>query len=148
MQVSGSHTPHMHPTMAGLKKYPDLYLREWAGKELGALRCSEAYLSTLGIVLGNMARADTHGAVLLLGTVNSFATRQTMRTLLDQLEAAGVVRRWPGAKKAVYAYRGQMPRNLGRDAESRYERMQREVEEKGFERYCASVGIYPADCPY
>lgn len=69
---------------------PDTLLREMAGSVLGAQRCSEAYLEALKVVLGNQAHAERRGYVLEMNLRVSFASPRTMRTIIDQMEEAGI----------------------------------------------------------
>jgi hypothetical protein len=64
-------------------------LREFAVETLGAKRCSANYLAALRIVLGNKADAQRKGYGLELNLRVSFATPRVMRTILDQMQAAG-----------------------------------------------------------
>jgi len=128
--------------------YPEAPLREWAAQLLGAQRCSTKYLAALRIVLGNMSRADRHGAVLQLTTTESFTSRRTMRTLLEQLATAGLVERWGDAPQGCYRYRGKHPGGRRGDAADQYNQLQREAEEADFRRYCKAIGVSEADCPY
>lgn len=128
--------------------YPEAPLREWAAQALGAQRCSEKYLAALRIVLGNMSRADRHGAMLQLTTTEEFATRQTMRTLLEQLTSAGLVERWGTHQQGCYRYRGKHPTGRRPTAEEHYNQMQRAAEDADFERYCIAIGITVDDCPH
>ena len=68
----------------------DALLREFARETLGAQRCSEQYLDTLRIVLGNQAEAERYGYVLEMNHRVSFAPRHVMRTIIDQMQAARV----------------------------------------------------------
>ena len=124
--------------------YPEALLREWAVDKLGAVRCSETYLAALRITLGNMARADRHGATLHLTADVPFASRQTMRTILGQLLGAGLVVSREAAGAVVYAYRGSTPT----DDSSPLERLYREAEDAAFNRYRQSVGLCVGAVPY
>ena len=128
--------------------YPADSLRDWAVQALGAKRCSPDYLAALAVVFGNMARADIHRVTLLLKTVVPYASRQTMRNLLEQLAAVGLIQRWTNPKLAVYAYRGSHGSKSGGTACDQYNRIQRQAEEADFQRYCGSLGIQPSECPY
>ncbi|CAN5331017.1 hypothetical protein BH09PSE5_BH09PSE5_06860 [soil metagenome] len=68
----------------------DGLLREFARETLGAVRCSEQYLDALRIVLGNQAAAELHGYTLEMNQRVSFAPQRVMRTIIDQMQAAGV----------------------------------------------------------
>lgn len=128
--------------------YPEVTLREWAAQTLGAQRCSKKYLAALRIVLGNMSRADRHGATLQLTTTEAFASRQTMRTLLDQLTTAQLVERWGDAPQGCYRYRGTHPMRRRPTAEDQYNQMQRAAEDADFQRYCKAISVSEDDCPY
>lgn len=68
----------------------DELLREFARDTLGAQRCSEQYLDALRVVLGNQADAERHGYVLEMNQRVSFAPARVMRTIIDQMHAAGI----------------------------------------------------------
>ena len=68
----------------------DALLREFARETLGATRCSEQYLDALRIVLGNQAEAEKYGYVLEMNQRVDFAPQRVMRTIIDQMQAAGV----------------------------------------------------------
>lgn len=65
-------------------------LREFAREALGAQRCSIQYLAALRIVLGNQAHAAHKGYPLEMNLRTSFATERVMRTIIDQMKAAGI----------------------------------------------------------
>lgn len=134
----------MRPAPECTGDYPEALLREWARDMLGAVRCSEDYLAALRIVLGNMARADRHGATLHLANDAPFATRQTMRTILRQLLDAGLVALRQARGAVVYAYQGQQPS----DDHGPLERLYREVEDAAFNRFRQRVGLCVGDVPY
>lgn len=140
--------PFMSPSATCPTGYSADGLKGWAAQVLGARRCSTKYLAALAIIFGNMARADLQGATLLLTTIAPYATRQTMRTILEQLSAAGLVKRWRNRKQAVYAYQGVTGLGSEEDAATRYNRIQRHAEEADAMRYSRDIGIQPADCPY
>lgn len=90
----------------------DELLREMARTTLGAVRCSEQYLDALRVVLGNQAEADRYGYVLELNQRVSFAPARVMRTIIDQMQAAGVtfgvlVSLGQGRTQVVQCYRGK-----------------------------------------
>ncbi len=116
-------------------------------QSLGVKRCSAAYLEALAVVLGNMARADAHGVNLILKTIVPWATRQTMRTLLEQLCEARWITRWRNPKQATYSYRGHSE-GPKEDSAAEYSRIQREAEEADFLRQMSALGIAPEDCLY
>lgn len=124
--------------------YPESLLREWATDTLGAVRCSRSYLAALRIVLGNIARADRHGATLHLTADVPFASRQTMRTILGQLLGAGLVTLRGAHGAVVHAYRGAAPT----DDHHPLERLYREAEDAAFNRYRQSLGLCVGDIPY
>lgn len=68
----------------------DALLREFARDTLGAQRCSEQYLDALRVVLGNQADAERHGYVLEMNQRVIFAPARVMRTIIDQMHAAGI----------------------------------------------------------
>jgi hypothetical protein len=65
-------------------------LREFARDTLGAKRCSATYLNALQIVLGNQADAEQKRYTLEMNRRVSFAPQRVMRTIIDQMQAAGV----------------------------------------------------------
>lgn len=134
----------MRPAPACTGDYPEALLREWAQEKLGAVRCRAEYLTALRIVLGNMARADRHGATLHLSADVPFATRATMRTILKQLHGAGLVTMRESRDGTVHIYQGHPPA----DDHAPLERLYREAEEAAFRRYRQSVGLCVGDVPY
>jgi hypothetical protein len=68
----------------------DDLLREFARGTLGAKRCSAQYLDALRIVLGNQADAERRGYVLEMNRRVSFAPERVLRTIIDQMQAAGI----------------------------------------------------------
>lgn len=128
--------------------YSEDGLRGWAMQALGAERCSIKYLAALAVIFGNMARADLHGTSLRLTTIVPNASRQTMRTILEQLCDAGIVRRERNPKRAVYRYEGVTGLDKDEDIASRYNLIQRYAEEADAMRYSRDIGIHPTDCPY
>lgn len=138
----------LRPDVSCPTDYPEATLREWAAQTLGVQRCSPKYLAALRIVLGNMSRADRHGAILQLTTIEPFTSRQTMRTLLGQLANAQLVERWGDAPQGCYRYRGKHPVGRRGAAADQYNQLQREAEEADFRCYCKAIGVSEADCPY
>ena len=65
-------------------------LRELARHTLHARRCRPQYLEALRIVLGNHAHAERNGYVLELNQRNEFAGDKVMRTIIGQMEKAGI----------------------------------------------------------
>ncbi len=65
-------------------------LKEYARDDLGAQRISEKYLDALRIVLGNQAHALRYGYDVEMNQRVSFATPKVMRTIVDQMAAAGI----------------------------------------------------------
>lgn len=65
-------------------------LRDFATETLGAQRCSPQYLAALRIVLGNQAHAERKGYPLEMNLRVAFATERVMRTIIDQMKAAGI----------------------------------------------------------
>ena len=68
----------------------DELLREFARETLGARRCSRQYLDTLRIILGNQADAEQKGYVLEMNQRVSFAPQRVVRTIIEQMRAAGI----------------------------------------------------------
>lgn len=147
------YTMQLRPDVTG--NYPEALLREWAQDELGAKRCSDDYLKALRVVLANVARADRHAASLELSATavcangeKPFATRQTLRTLLRQLVAAGLVKRREHGRYSTYIYSAKHNPDDSYKAEARLNRILRDAEDEEFRRYCASVGLRPEHVPY
>lgn len=65
-------------------------LRAFARDTLGAKRCSGQYLDVLRIILGNQADAEQKGYVLEMNQRAPFASPRVMRTIIEQMQAAGV----------------------------------------------------------
>jgi hypothetical protein len=87
----------------------DDLLREFATTELKAERLSKNYLNALRIILGNKAHAEKNEYKLQLNTRTSFASQRTMRTILGQMFAAGLLTQEPrylgnGRIQDVYFY--------------------------------------------
>lgn len=104
----------------------DDLLREYAREVLGAQRCSAQYLTTLRIVLGNQAHAERMGYPLEMNLRVSFAPERVMRTIIDQMKAAGIIEGVPvrlgqGRIQTVQRYTRKVfavaPRNLNPEAE-------------------------------
>lgn len=71
-------------------KVSDGLLREFARQTLKAQRISAAYLGSLRIVLGNQAVAERCGYILEMNRTVCFAPENTVRTIIDQMRAAGI----------------------------------------------------------
>ena len=63
---------------------------QFARETLGARRCSRQYLDTLRIILGNQADAEQKGYVLEMNQRVSFAPQRVVRTITEQMRAAGI----------------------------------------------------------
>lgn len=92
----------------------DEFLRDVAKQTLGALRCSQGYLDALRIVLGNQAHAELHGYLLEMNTRTTFASDKVMRTILRQMEEAGITFRKQvglghGRVQVMHCYRRRTP---------------------------------------
>lgn len=123
-------------------------LREIA-TSLGAKRCSVAYLEALRIILGNMAHADRLGVRLRLPLDVPFASERTMRTIITQMETAGMLRRdaWTDSLGRAHLSSVYWGRMEGRGERlDVYSRIQREQEEADFRRSMTALGIEAADC--
>ena len=68
----------------------DELLREFVREVLGAQGISAGYLDALRIVLGNQANAERLGYLLEMNIRTRFASERTMRTIIDQMSAAGI----------------------------------------------------------
>jgi len=136
--------------------YPVEVLKEWAQETLGIKRCAPGHLKALAIILSRMLHADLHGARIEFATIARYAGRQTLRTLLNQLCSAGLLRRSPDLKRATYFYWGRADQDKDQDqSQARNERgaalyvsIQREAEDVAFQRYVKRVGMSPDECPY
>lgn len=152
----------------------DDLLREFARVELKALRCSEQYLDALRVVLGNQADAERFGYVLEMNRRVPFAPQNIMRTIIDQMQAAGitfgkVVGLGSGRNQLVQCYASAPVRPVMNDstsdaaAASELERMDRQQEAAddapastankaqrvaAAQARMASTGITAADVPY
>lgn len=87
----------------------DALLREFARETLGAQRCSAQYIDALRVVLGNQQHADRFRYLLELNQRVSFASPNVMRTIIDQMQAAGItrgvtVKPGKGLKQVVQCY--------------------------------------------
>lgn len=92
----------------------DEFLRDVAKQTLGALRCSQGYLNALRIVLGNQAHSELHGYLLEMNTRTTFASDKVMRTILRQMEEAGITFRKQvslghGRVQVMHCYRRRTP---------------------------------------
>ena len=146
----------------------DGLLREFAQMELGAVRCSREYLGALRIVLGNQADAEQKGYLLELNVRVSFATTKTMRTILGQMQTAGILKGVPvglgtGRRQVVQTYgeglRGWLPDRTSRAvAEKHLGDIMRRAEEQSDTSAASMAGprrpaavpasIQPEDVPY
>jgi len=142
----------------------DDLLREFARDTLGAVRCSEQYLDALRVVLGNQAQAERYGYLLEMNTRVSFATGRTMRTIIDQLQAAGVsfgsaVGLGKGRRQVVQCFDGRVGRHRDPSAELEYRDRKQEAEDDARREAAEARGEFPkatavpacitdADVPY
>jgi hypothetical protein len=69
---------------------PEPLLREFAREVLKAQRLRAGYLKALRVVLGNQAHAERGGYTLEQNVRVDFATEREMRTIKDQMRAAGI----------------------------------------------------------
>jgi hypothetical protein len=65
-------------------------LRAFAQEDLKAQRLRAGYLEALRVVLGNQAHAERGGYTLEQNIRVDFATEREMRTINDQMRAAGI----------------------------------------------------------
>lgn len=141
----------MRPNPLHQSRCPEPLLRELATSTLSAKRCSTSYLSALRVILGSMALADRLGVRLKLPLDVTFASKQTMRTLIDQLDAAGLLVRegWTDSVGHAHVSHVYLARSGG-DAERSdlYSRIQREQEDLDFRQFMAELGVREEDCPY
>lgn len=86
--TSGNVGTRLRPYLAA--DIGDALLKECAQDALGAQRCSAQYLAALRIVLGNQAHAERRGYPLEMNLRVDFATERVMRTIIDQMKAAGI----------------------------------------------------------
>src|SRR3990167_1976683 len=71
---------------------PEPLLREFAREVLGAERIRVGYLEALRVVLGNQAQAERRGYTLEQNLRVDFATEREMRTINEQMRAAGITK--------------------------------------------------------
>ena len=120
----------------------DDLLREMARETFGAVRCSEQYLDALRIVLGNQADAERHGYTLEMNRRVDFAPEQVMRTIIDQMQAAGVcygsaVDLGQGRRQLVQCFAGKRSRHM--TSADELERMERQHEAADDARLAAAL---------
>ena len=125
-------------------------LRSFATDTLGAKRCSAGYLKALRHILGNQARADSTGTELDMNHRVTFATEQTMRTLIDQFSQAGITCKRtratsPQHSQIVTCYQGVFRRLMSWEDE--YLQQERRREKQAFALYMLTV-TSNADIPY
>lgn len=136
----------------------DGLLREFARDTLGSVRCSRQYLDTLRIVLGNQADAEQKGYVLEMNQRVPFAPAKLMRTILGQMQAAGitfgtVVGLGEGRSQVVQCFDNSarvpyMGDNVSHDvAAAALERIERAQEGKNDARRDAAIakGLHPTN---
>ena len=126
---------------------PDDLLREFARETLGAQRCSAEYLDALRVVLGNQAWAERGGLRLEQNRRVDFATERTMRTVIGQMQAAGVTQGWmvrlgEGKGQTVQLFRGR------RDMALSLEELERLEEPEPAFGEAIPESITDADVPY
>lgn len=129
---------------------PEALLRDFAAVTLGRERCGADYISALRVVLGNMARADRLHGRLKLSLETSFASIQTMRGLIKELHAAGLLdvtetSDGQGRRHRIYTYKGRGGSEVRGD---RYTWVQRIQDDHDFDNYLRDLGLSTADCPY
>lgn len=74
---------------------PEPLLRDFARDTLGAERIRAGYLEALRVVLGNQAHAARRGYTLEQNIRVDFATAREMRTINEQMRAAGITKDHP-----------------------------------------------------
>ena len=129
----------------------DDLLREFARDTLGAQRCSEQYLDALRVVLGNQAHAERWGYVLEMNVRVPFASVQTMRTIIQQMQKAGItfgrlVALGQGRSQEVQCFGRQRPECREAEAGRELERIFRAYEPEPAPYRCAD--ITEGDVPY
>lgn len=127
----------------------DELLREIAGDTFGAVRCSHKYLDAMRVVLGNQAHAEQFGYLLEMNTRTSFATQKVMRTILGQMDQAGVTFKkqallGQGRVQAMHCYR-RRPANV--DPAALLNALYRRTEGEDSD-WCASLTIPADEVPY
>ncbi|QPF74471.1 hypothetical protein G8A07_17130 [Roseateles sp. DAIF2] len=127
----------------------DELLREIASDTFGAVRCSQKYLNAMRVVLGNQAHAEQFGYLLEMNTRTSFATEKVMRTILGQMDQAGVTFKkqavlGQGRVQAVHCYR-RRPANV--DPAALLNALYRRTESENSD-WCASPTIPAYEVPY
>lgn len=102
-------------------------------RDLGAQRASAQYLDAMCIVVGNQARAERFGYVLELNVRVPFTSARTMRTIRDQMKAAGLtfgrtVQFGQGRSQVVQCFGRSRPACRDEDGPEELERSYREAE--------------------
>lgn len=110
---------------------PEDLLRDYAANVLQARRMSAQYLHALRVVLGNQAAAERRGYALELNLRVTFAPERVMRTIINQMRAAGLTSSrlallGPGRAQVVQRY-APPPRRKG-TAEAELEFLYRKAE--------------------
>lgn len=126
----------------------DALLRDFARETLGATRCSEQYLDALRIVLGNQAQSEKYGYTLEMNQRVSFAPPRVMRTIIDQMQAAGisfgsVVGLGMGRSQAVQCYPGRTGRHLSPAADLEFRNRRQEAWDDDGREAAAAQGESP-----
>lgn len=126
-------------------------LRSFATDTLKAKRCSTDYLTALRVILGNQAMADIYGIEVDMNHSVTFASAQTMRTLIAQFDKAGFTCKRARVTSAIHSqvvtcYRGGSSWRV--DAEQECIQRQRSHEDRAFATYMLTTGIALSDLPY
>ena len=126
----------------------DALLREMARETLGAVRCSEQYLDALRVILGNQAQAEKYGYVLEMNQRVSFASPNVMRTIIDQMQAAGVSfgsvgGYGQGRSQVVQCFSGKVGSHRGPVAELEHRDRQQEAEDDARREAAEARGEFP-----
>ncbi len=148
MLLNKSHTTNLSNSL----------LKCFANEVLKAHRLSNGYLQALRVILGNMSLADRLGVSLRFSIDVPFASKSTMRTIIDQLVKAGFTYDkidWTdnGYRHRSRNYKGRLevlPDDVGQRLTPTqiYSILQRGQEQVDATRNFYSLGIYESDCPY
>jgi hypothetical protein len=123
-----------------------------ARETLGAVRCSEQYLDALRIILGNQAQAEKYGYVLEMNQRVSFASPKVMRTIIDQMQAAGVsfgsvVGLGSGRSQVVQCFSGKVGGHMSPAEELEHRDRKQEAEDDVRREAAIARGEFPRSTP-
>lgn len=131
-----------------------MLVREFATETLKAKRQSAGYISTLGAVLGEFAKADANGTEYVLTRRGGHGTEKTVRTIQVQMLDAGMVVRdirshGYGFVGAVFVYSPIPPHRHRIGTEKYLEECHRKHEgQSAGHRHPIPANLSPADVPF